>query len=495
MNKKYFNLLFLISCFLILPNNAIATSEILPLQLDDKTNYFIDVAQKKSDYSQQVDKVLQQRGFLSLIGQGQTLSVNAIDQMNRVYISKYNNILSDVMILAKSNILVEGAIRFGEIYSARQGYIIHYQQPDQKVTLVFFQNLSLAKIQDINLQLKDVFKTTKVVLPINIFYSWLLPKAWSNSNCGSSEGAILPAVSSSNSDFSAIWNCTKGFSNGVWDSTGGAVQSTVATVKQIAKGTKKLVLHPIETFNSASNELKMMKAMLYDIEESFGELKNSFLALPAEVKTKITCEILGAVGTAGAVAYFTFGSGSPVLFRAIAKALNKVSQSFGKASSLTKKLTALAAKMDKKAYQKSLAIQTVKNPNVVRNINAQELNLSLFGKNNPMDGEWVPPLNIESMLNNPKEVAWLAKDPAFLKELQEWQVKKKQYDYFLGLQQSANLAQKESLALSTSKKSVVTSYYAAGVCTARANAQIQIDMSQIKSLKSGEASKNLKSTN
>jgi hypothetical protein len=144
---------------------------------------------------------------------------------------------------------------------------------------------------------------------------------------GSACSSFMETQNSNQADPSALknlWECTKGFGGGVWDSTGGAVYSLGKAVVDVTNGVITAIINAKETYQGAVDIFSKIPNFMANIENSFGTMKVAFQSLPQEVKIKIGCELIASVGTGALIAFFTAGAGSPVLLRAIVKAIAKV---------------------------------------------------------------------------------------------------------------------------------------------------------------------------
>ncbi|WP_413585024.1 hypothetical protein [Bdellovibrio sp. HCB274] len=327
-----------------------------PESFPSNVSYVNEPGRVYGDYPSAIDKAFEHIAFSTLKGNGNNNAKNSLDIMNRIYTPKYGEAFVDKRIaFAKSGIDLKGPAVLNQIYHAGKGYLVHVKSPGSGIVALYFEGFQPERIASIRDKIVSSLRNEKgfalhatpLMNKLNFFQTVALNMAFAETPdvCGGYFGST-PGKSLSNASFEKLWNCTKGFAGGVWDSTGGSVAS-------VAKGVYNVVVHPIDTFNKASEEFDKLKAVMSDLEGAFGEFKSTFQRLPEEVKVKIGCEIVGSVGTSGLITYFTAGGGSPLLAKSIAQAVTKVGNLIPGNSAIRTKTLKLAEQMNKKAASRT----------------------------------------------------------------------------------------------------------------------------------------------
>lgn len=341
--------IYLILIILLLIPSAYAVSSIETVALPTDIKYLTDLKIKYENLPKEFDKVIEHLSFKTLIGNNKSLSVNALDYMSRIYISSQMDEFKDNrLILVKSGIEIVGKLNFGILYTVEGGYLLHIKSKRSGVVAVFLKGFTPVQAEklknEILNQTKKTYSQNFYFLQKLFFKSSFAKDANGNTNesfCGSGF-AKINGNSTDPTILQQLWSCTKGFSSGIWDSTGGVFST-------LTKGTYHVVVDPVGAFNRAVEEFDKLKGLLTDVENAFGDMKSKFQMLPTDIKLKIGCEITGSVGTAGLIAYLTVGGGTPFLYRAIANAILKISNALPKNSILAEKLLKLSTSMSEKA--------------------------------------------------------------------------------------------------------------------------------------------------
>ena len=297
---------------------------------------------------------------------------SALGFMSRIYLGKSNQSMpSKKMILVKAGLQVEGDVKMGVVYQLPQGFLVHFQQKEasseDSVISFYFEGFSSSNVEEIKGKIsKDLLQSQKTVLlncltpqfsnQFSFLQKWLMPMSFAAvaenglpALCGGSTQVTTKSQGGESSMLKNTWNCTKGVGGGVWDSTGGLVTDTAHLLWAGAKGAGKAIIHPVETYEAASAEMKKYKAMFSDLEKSFGTLKEAYNQLPDEVKWKMGCEITGQLGTTGVITYLTAGGGSPAFLRTISNSLYRVAEKLPAGSAAAEKAMNLSKKMSEKA--------------------------------------------------------------------------------------------------------------------------------------------------
>ncbi|MGZ3770876.1 MAG: hypothetical protein ACXVCP_12180 [Bdellovibrio sp.] len=335
-----------------------------PLAFTSDITYSHNFKKQYDKYPEAIDKAIEHFAFSKLVGNGRFLTVNYLDQMNRIYIPKQYGVFTDQrLILAKSGFEITGAVKYGEIYEASAGYIVHFKTKQAGDVALFFKGFSVDRIQKIKNEIVNLLNVSPKsqsensinsksqsfrVASVNSIQNLFFPLAYAQDAHENSESLCSNSFSTSSGkgmDASALeqlWGCTKGFAGGVWDSSLGVVPFVI-------KGTYQVIAQPVDTFNRAANEFSKIAGLVTDFENSFGNLTSSLQALPQDVRVKIACEVFGSLLTTGLISFLSSGAGSPLFFKVITQALQKVASALPAGAATTAKVTALANGMEKKA--------------------------------------------------------------------------------------------------------------------------------------------------
>lgn len=341
-------------------------AEISPLSFAPEIIYEKDQLKVYDDFPKEIEKVLTHRALDVMVGNESLQPVSALNSMSKIFISKSYGIAEDKrMIYAMAKMNIQGPVEYGKIYLHPKGYVVHLKTKTSGDIALFFQGFNLTTVDEI--KSKIVSSQPKIAqeklnhfLKISgsflagmksVFNLLAIQKSFAAGADQSVPALCGGAVSNTSSGSSAtvlknIWECTKGLGGGIWDATGGAVWF-------VAKGAYKVAFHPVETFNRAADGFSKMKAMMSDLEGSFGELKSTYDQLPDTVKWKLGCEIVSSIGTTAVIAYLTLGGGSPLLLRAISQSLLKIAATLPKGSSVATNALGLASKVGLKADKMS----------------------------------------------------------------------------------------------------------------------------------------------
>lgn len=448
-----------------------------PVSLPTDIAYVRDLNKSYSDFPVAVDQALDRIAFLKLPGNGRFFSINAIDQMNRIYISKNDGNRSEKrLVLAKSGFEVTGPFKFNEIYSVGSAWIVHLQTPAAGAVAIYFRGFSLEKVSLVRDDILKTLKATGTTEKKSAIYSWprfqyshslLFPLAFAESSsvpghCNSG----FAKTTGEKTDASAtnqLWACAKGFAGGVWDATGGVVFSLVDVAKALVK------IKPAQMFERAADDFQQIGNFMADIENSFGNMKSAFLSLPLDVRAKIGCEVLSSVGTSGLIAFFTAGSGSPLLLKSVAQAVGKVSAQLPQSASLAK----LAVDMSNKAElaKKSAAMvdgveetskelgkqikdlkEQIKNPTVVQSADAAVMTPELAALLKDRG------LLLKLKASDPALYADIMRYKDDVKELKNLKLTKKAMDILL-----EDL--KKNTTISEAQKAATIAYFSTAACT------------------------------
>jgi hypothetical protein len=316
-------------------------AEVPTLPFAENLTYTKDL-QKHASLPKAIQNILTQHAMISMEGRDGTHLVNSLDLMSQIFISTKFGEADGKMILAMTGIKIPDSIKYGAIYVHPKGYIVHFKNSADDISL-FFQGFALEAVSEIKTQ---ILKSEKEVALHPIVES-LWPQAHAENIappavCG---GPRLKVSGDKGSDASLIqnvWNCTKGAAGGLWD-------GSVGVAWTLAKGAYGAVVHPIDTYSKASETVKQLGAFFSDLKNSFGDLKDSFDSLPDSVKWNLGCSVISSVGTTAAVVYFTAGGGSPALMGTVSNALAKMGAALPAGSTVAGQVAALAARMKARA--------------------------------------------------------------------------------------------------------------------------------------------------
>lgn len=347
-----------------------------PLTFTSDITYSHNFKKQYARYPEAIDKAIEHFVFSKLIGHGGFLTVNNLDQMNRIYIPKqYGEFKDQRLILAKSGFEVTGAVKYGEIYEASAGYIVHFKTKQAGDVALFFKGISIDRIQKIKNEITtllalssksqaennvDSRSESSWEARANSFQNIFFPPAYAQDENGNSKSLCSNSFSATPTgkgmDASALeyfWGCTSGLGGGVWD-------STVGVVPVVFNGTKQLLTLPIDTFNNAANEFSKIAGLFTDFEKSFGNLTSSFQALPQPIRLKIACEVFSSLGTTLVISFLTSGTGSPLFLKAIIQALQKILAALPVGSETATKVAALINEMEAKTETAKANLDLIK---------------------------------------------------------------------------------------------------------------------------------------
>jgi hypothetical protein len=475
---KLLRIIFLVAAHLstlAFVTNAYSARELLSFTSD--ITYSHDFKKQYDEYPEAIDRAIDHFAFDKLIGNGDFLTVNSLDQMNRIYIPRqYGEFNDQRLIMAKSGIEVTGAVKYGEIYDASAGYIVHFKTKKSGDVALFFRGFSLERIQKIKNEITGLLSSNfqaenkvnskdepSFAVKMNSFQGLFFPLAQagyetgnSGSLCGNGFGAV-PGKSMDAATLENLWTCAKGFGGGAWDSTGGAVATVVKGAAQanafIINGTYQILVDPVGTFNRALDEFSKIPYLLSDIENSFGELTSALKALPLDIQAKIGCEIAGSMTTSALIAFLTSASGSPLFFRALTRALQKVAMALPKRAPITAKVAKLASGMEAKAA-------------------VAQGHLDLLKKIKDVKGL---PKEIEDEMELLKPILTKGRGPsgdAFAKQTEDYEIAKRRYSQLKTQYKAAKsfLKNMGGYTLATKEQNAaIASYFAVSKCTNRAS--------------------------
>ncbi|MGZ3775998.1 MAG: hypothetical protein ACXVCY_19565 [Pseudobdellovibrionaceae bacterium] len=288
-----------------------------------------------SEYPASVDKLFSAMGFDRVDMPGLNRG-EAISWLNRIYYNKYG-----ATVLVKNGLVIQGSVDIGHSYSLKKGTLVHFKSGDSQIAFLF-KGLSKGTTAEL---IKGLNEKLSKVKATNALIKMFLPSAFAASNYFCSEEK--PSTSTAYSAMEILkagGSCVNDIAKGVWNSTGG-----------FALDVGSAILHPIDTWNKASDEADRFTNFIGNFENSFGEFKNQIAGLPAPVKAKILCETAGDLGSGTVVSFFTGGAGSAMLLKSMSKAVETVAKIQNSSS-----LAITANRLSVKAERTERALANVK---------------------------------------------------------------------------------------------------------------------------------------
>lgn len=182
--------------------------------------------------------------------------------------------------------------------------LVEYQVTETTYNSVAFVNVSRAELESY-----VSFHESNILKKIDRFVSLFLPKAHADTSCTTASleslsGDSLQGLSHfySSEYFQLASSCFMGVLEGLWDATGGMVESTVA-------GLKELTSNPKGFWNKKVESFKRLRNFLMEFEISMQKSWTSFKTLPDDVKSQMLCSFIGSIGTDTMIAILTAGGG------------------------------------------------------------------------------------------------------------------------------------------------------------------------------------------
>lgn len=155
--------------------------------------------------------------------------------------------------------------------------------------------------------------TTHVQKRLQTFVDFFIPRAHANEQCevgglNPSQGTGLDGVMNffSTGYFQIASSCLTGILEGIWDSTGGLVESAWSGLKSLASDPKKF-------WDDKVGQFYKLKSFLMDFEVNMQKMFASFKKLPDETKAQMLCSFVGSIGTDVIITVLTAGAGSAKL--------------------------------------------------------------------------------------------------------------------------------------------------------------------------------------
>ncbi len=219
--------------------------------------------------------------------------------------------------------------------------MVEYPTSENTFNSLAFINISKTQIETF------VAKPDGVVFSkIDRFLNLLIPRAHAMESCemNSLQASMGNSLSGLTGYFDSEYfqiasSCLMGVLEGVWDSTGGMLESAWSGLKSLANDPKKFWDDKVASFNK-------MKEFLMDFEVNMQRSFASFKKLPDETKAQMLCSFIGSIGTDVLITVLTAGAGSAKLALSVKNYLSKILKIEGLLAKLNKlgKLKQIPAK-------------------------------------------------------------------------------------------------------------------------------------------------------
>ena len=175
-----------------------------------------------------------------------------------------------------------------------------------------------------------------VYTKIDRFLNLLIPRAHAMESCEmntieASMGESLSGIGGffSSGYFEIASSCLMGILEGMWESTGGMLESAWSGLKSLVKDPKKFWDDKVEQFQK-------LKDFLMDFEVNMQKMFASFKKLPDETKAQMLCSFVGSIGTDIIITALTAGAGASKLGLSIKNYVGKLVKIEGLLAKLSK---------------------------------------------------------------------------------------------------------------------------------------------------------------
>lgn len=212
-----------------------------------------------------------------------------------------------------------------EIIKGR-GFIV-VQIPESKNT---YTSMALVGITE-----KEITQQIQTTSILKTIWRELTPikRAYGNADCAVDELPTTGSLQGMDQYFGSTiakgaMNCMTSFLQGVWDSTGGMVQSAW-------EGLKDLVNDPEAFWEKKVQQMKNLGNFIANFDTKVKEMATNIANLPSETKTMLICSFIGSLGTDVALAILTGGA-------AAAAVIIKMERYISKLMKLEKVMSAIA---------------------------------------------------------------------------------------------------------------------------------------------------------
>ncbi len=228
-----------------------------------------------------------------------------------------------------------------EINEFEKYTMVEYPVSDTKYNSVALVNISKTQLETFLFE-----PTEKVYSKMDAFFGLFISRAHAAESCEmstmeASMGSSLSGVSDffSSGYFKIASSCLMGILEGIWDSTGGMVESAWS-------GLKHLVSDPKGFWDEKVEQFQKLKDFLMDFEVNMQKMFASFKKLPDETKAQMLCSFVGSIGTDIIITALTAGAGASKLGLSIKNYVSKLTKIEGLLAKLNKlgKLSELPAK-------------------------------------------------------------------------------------------------------------------------------------------------------
>lgn len=186
--------------------------------------------------------------------------------------------------------------------------MVEYPVSENSYNSLAFVNISKTQIETFLAKPEG-----EIFTKIDRFLNFIIPKAHAVESCEMntvehSLGSSLSNVSGffSSGYFEIASSCLMGILEGMWESTGGLIESAWSGLKHLASDPKGFWDEKVEQFQK-------LKDFLMDFEVNMQRMFASFKKLPDETKAQMLCSFVGSIGTDIIITALTAGAGAAKL--------------------------------------------------------------------------------------------------------------------------------------------------------------------------------------
>lgn len=209
--------------------------------------------------------------------------------------------------------------------------MVEYPTSENRFNSLAFVNISKTQIETYLAKPEST-----VYSKLDRFMNLLIPKAHAMESCEmntveSSMGTSLSGISGffSSGYFEIASSCLMGILEGMWESTGGLLESAWSGLKSLVKDPKAFWDDKVEQFQK-------LKDFLMDFEVNMQRMFASFKKLPDETKAQMLCSFVGSIGTDIIITALTAGAGAAKLGLSIKNYVGRLVKIEGLLSKLSK---------------------------------------------------------------------------------------------------------------------------------------------------------------
>lgn len=290
--------------------------------------------EKRSADTSRFDSSFPETKYVHLILAGEAAPTFSIDWADRVYIHKAGGGL----VILKTDIGLSAGVKAGRIYSADSDFLVHVKSKTKnRYDALFFTGKFTEDNIEAFLQNRDF--EPKADDKVSWFWN-LIPLAVahadSSSNCDTGLGHLGVDGGSlvGTGAMGQVTECLRGMVSGAWNATGGSILA-------VARGVAKAVTRPVESFRSVKAGVLGIGHFVNNIASEFSRLGNEFMQLPAQIQSRIICELASSMGTSAVISVATGGAALGLIWRSMTQVLQRVMRQF----SGNRKLAAFARKV------------------------------------------------------------------------------------------------------------------------------------------------------